>query len=139
MSKKMTRNRRKMIEQTGDSLLLSKHSIQLLALFLLLSVICRPGKLKFWISWSPKPWIWLRFASKEIKFSTFLSCIWWQTLILYTAWVYFFLSDCALEMFLTLCEQGTRREVLWWKQCYVYSVSITVFSSNRENTVTMAG
>ena len=36
--KKMTRNRRKMIEQTGDSLLLSKHSIQLSALFLLLSV-----------------------------------------------------------------------------------------------------
>ena len=35
--KKMTRNRRKMIEQTGDSLLLSKHSIQLSALFLLLS------------------------------------------------------------------------------------------------------
>ena len=36
--KKMTINRRKMIEQTGDSLLLSKHSIQLSALFLLLSV-----------------------------------------------------------------------------------------------------
>ena len=35
--KKMTRNRRKMIEQMGDSLLLSKHSIQLSALFLLLS------------------------------------------------------------------------------------------------------
>ena len=34
---KMTRNHRKMIEQTGDSLLLSKHSIQLSALFLLLS------------------------------------------------------------------------------------------------------
>ena len=33
----MTRNRRKMIEQMGDSLLLSKHSIQLSALFLLLS------------------------------------------------------------------------------------------------------
>jgi hypothetical protein len=34
---KMTRNRRKMIKQSGDSLLLSKHSIQLSALFLLLS------------------------------------------------------------------------------------------------------
>ena len=34
---KMTRNHRKMIEQMGDSLLLSKHSIQLSALFLLLS------------------------------------------------------------------------------------------------------
>ena len=34
---KMTRNCRKVIEQTGDSLLLSKHSIQLSALFLLLS------------------------------------------------------------------------------------------------------
>ena len=33
----MTRNCRKMIEQTGDILLLSKHSIQLSALFLLLS------------------------------------------------------------------------------------------------------
>ena len=32
-----TRSCRKMIEQTGDSLLLSKHSIQLSALFLLLS------------------------------------------------------------------------------------------------------
>ena len=31
---KMTRNRRKMIKQTGDSLVLSKHSIQLSALFL---------------------------------------------------------------------------------------------------------
>ena len=37
--KKMTRNRRKMIKQIGDSLLLSKHSIQLSALFLLLSVM----------------------------------------------------------------------------------------------------
>ena len=35
--KKMTRIRLKIIEQTGDSLLLSKHSIQLSALFLLLS------------------------------------------------------------------------------------------------------
>ena len=35
--KKMTRNHPKMIKQTGDSLLLSKHSIQLSALFLLLS------------------------------------------------------------------------------------------------------
>ena len=35
--KKMTRNRRKMIEKTADSLLLSKHSIQFSALFLLLS------------------------------------------------------------------------------------------------------
>ena len=35
---KMTRNRRKMIEKTADSLLLSKHSIQFSALFLLLSV-----------------------------------------------------------------------------------------------------
>ena len=34
---KMTRNCRKMIEKTADSLLLSKHSIQLSALFLLLS------------------------------------------------------------------------------------------------------
>jgi hypothetical protein len=34
---KMTRNCRKMIKQTGDSLLFSKHSIQLSALFLLLS------------------------------------------------------------------------------------------------------
>ena len=34
---KMTRNRRKMIEKTADSLLLSKHSIQFSALFLLLS------------------------------------------------------------------------------------------------------
>ena len=33
----MNRNRHKMIKQTGDSLLLSKHSIQLSALFLLLS------------------------------------------------------------------------------------------------------
>ena len=33
----MTRNRHKMIKQMGDSLLLSKHSIQLLALILLLS------------------------------------------------------------------------------------------------------
>ena len=33
----MTRNCRKMIKQTGDSLLLSKHSIQFSALFLLLS------------------------------------------------------------------------------------------------------
>ena len=33
----MTRNCRKMIKQMGDSLHLSKHSIQLLALFLLLS------------------------------------------------------------------------------------------------------
>ena len=35
---KMTRNCCKMIKQTGESLLLSKHSIQLSALFLLLSV-----------------------------------------------------------------------------------------------------
>ena len=35
--KKLTRNRRRMIEQTGDSLLLSKHSIQFSAIFLLLS------------------------------------------------------------------------------------------------------
>jgi hypothetical protein len=42
---KMTRNRRKMIKQTGDSLLLSKHSIQLSALFLLLSDF----RLKVWI------------------------------------------------------------------------------------------
>ena len=35
---KLTRLRRKMIEQTGESLLLSKHSIQLLALFLLIFV-----------------------------------------------------------------------------------------------------
>ena len=34
---KMTRNCRKMIKKTADSLLLSKHSIQFLALFLLLS------------------------------------------------------------------------------------------------------
>ena len=34
---KMTRRHRKMIEQTGDSLLLSKHSIQFSAIFLLLS------------------------------------------------------------------------------------------------------
>ena len=33
----MTRNRRKMIKKTADSLLLSKHSIQFSALFLLLS------------------------------------------------------------------------------------------------------
>ena len=33
---KMTRNRRKMIEKTADSLLLSKHSIQFSALFLVL-------------------------------------------------------------------------------------------------------
>ena len=38
---KMTRNHRKMMEQTGDSLLLSKHSIQLSALFLLLSAQAR--------------------------------------------------------------------------------------------------
>ena len=38
---KMTRNRRKMIEKTADSLLLSKHSIQFSALFLLLSVLNR--------------------------------------------------------------------------------------------------
>ena len=36
-AEKMTRNRRKRIKQMGDSLLLSKHSIQLSALFLLLS------------------------------------------------------------------------------------------------------
>ena len=41
---KMTRNRRKMIEQTGDSLLLSKHCIQLSALFLLLSVFIMYNK-----------------------------------------------------------------------------------------------
>ena len=35
--KKMTRNRRKMIKKTADSLLLAKHSIQFSALFLLLS------------------------------------------------------------------------------------------------------
>ena len=34
---KMTRNHRKMIKKMGDSLLLSKHSIQLSTLFLLLS------------------------------------------------------------------------------------------------------
>ena len=34
---KMTRNRRKMIEKTADTLLLSKHSIQFSAFFLLLS------------------------------------------------------------------------------------------------------
>ena len=34
---KMTRNRRKMIEKMADSLVLSKHSIQFSALFLLLS------------------------------------------------------------------------------------------------------
>ena len=34
----MTRNCRKMIKQTGDSLLMSKHSIQLSAVFLLLPV-----------------------------------------------------------------------------------------------------
>ena len=33
----MTRNCRKMIEKMADSLLLSKHSVQFLALFLLLS------------------------------------------------------------------------------------------------------
>ena len=38
---KMTRNRRKMIEKTADSLLLSKHSIQFSALFLLISVCSR--------------------------------------------------------------------------------------------------
>ena len=37
MCQKMTRNCRKMIKQTGDSSLLSKHSIQLSAIFLLLS------------------------------------------------------------------------------------------------------
>jgi hypothetical protein len=35
--KKMTRNRRKMIEKTADFLLCRLHSIQFLALFLLLS------------------------------------------------------------------------------------------------------
>ena len=39
--KKMTRNRRKMIEKTADSLLLSKHSIQFSALFLLLSAFTK--------------------------------------------------------------------------------------------------
>ena len=37
---KMTRNCRKMIEKTEDSLLLSKHSIQFSVLFLLLSGLC---------------------------------------------------------------------------------------------------
>ena len=46
MSKKMTRNCRKLIEQMGNSLLLSKHSIQLLALFLLLSVCTYLGSEK---------------------------------------------------------------------------------------------
>ena len=56
--KKMTRNRRKMIEQTGDSLLLSKHSTELSALFLLLSgsllasltVLCLIKVCKYFIS-----------------------------------------------------------------------------------------
>ena len=39
---KITRNRHKMIKKTADLLLLSKHSIQFSALFLLLSVISDP-------------------------------------------------------------------------------------------------
>ena len=51
--KKMTRNCHKMIEQTGDSLLLSKHSIQLSALFLLLSGSSTENKKKLAIPEHP--------------------------------------------------------------------------------------
>ena len=48
---KMTRNRRKMIEKTEDSLLLSKHSIQLSALFLLLSASPRRSVTNYVVEW----------------------------------------------------------------------------------------
>ena len=49
--KKMTKNRRKMIEKMADSLLLSKHSIQFSALFLLLSVHKSRGKTQLMSVW----------------------------------------------------------------------------------------
>ena len=67
----MTRNRRKMIEQMGDSLLLSKHSIQLSALFLLLSGCTYPNRVSSFKKKIPWPQALLYVHSFWILIPTF--------------------------------------------------------------------
>ena len=67
----MTRNRRKMIEKTADSLLLSKHSIQFSALFLLLSDLGLKNVLIYCELRQNIEWMWANYPP-SIRFSTML-------------------------------------------------------------------